>query len=98
MLFEWDESKNKKNIQKHKISFELASLVFLDKDRIDRFDIAHSKDEERRYTIGMVNDILFVVYMIRGKNTRLISARKANKKERLEYGNSKNGTGPEQEG
>ena len=39
MQFEWDEEKNRKNIKKHGISFELAAKVFLDENRIENYDI-----------------------------------------------------------
>ncbi|MBR2519864.1 MAG: BrnT family toxin [Selenomonadaceae bacterium] len=45
-------------------------------------------DKDRRQVIGMVNEILFVIYTERGENIRLISARKAKPKERrIYYGN-----------
>jgi len=85
LTFEWDENKNNLNKQKHKISFENAVKVFLDKKRIDCPDEEHSLFEERRYTIGMVDSVLFVVYTERNENTRLISARKSTTEETNEY-------------
>jgi hypothetical protein len=52
MLFEYDEEKNQKNIQKHGISFKTAARVFFDYDRIELYDEEHSDDEERYDTIG----------------------------------------------
>lgn len=88
MLFEWDEEKNRINKRKHKISFETAANVFFDEDRIEQLDEFHSDDEERWQVIGMVDEILFVIYTERDDRTRIISARRADKKERrMYYGN-----------
>lgn len=89
MLFEWDEDKNKKNIEKYGVSFQTASLVFSDSNRVELLDEAHTTLEEERFvTIGMVNNVLSVVFTERKDKTRIISARKANKKElRTYYGN-----------
>lgn len=85
MTFEWDEDKNKINLEKHGIDFETAILVFNDMQRIEIFDLEHSVEEDRYNTIGMVNDVLFVVYTERKDNIRLISARLATKTERSIY-------------
>ena len=52
MLFEYDSEKNRKNIEKHGISFKSAARVFFDYDRIELYDEAHSGDEDRYDTIG----------------------------------------------
>lgn len=85
MLFEWDEEKAALNLKKHGIDFRDAALVFNDENRIEIFDAAHSDYEERYNTIGMVFDILFVVYTERRSRTRIISARIATPKERRMY-------------
>ena len=85
-IFEWDNDKNERNKQLHGISFENAALVFNDKNRIELFDENHSDTEDRMITIGKVNKVLFVVYAERGDITRIISARRAEKKERRLYG------------
>lgn len=86
--FEWDEQKADSNIKKHGVSFETASKVFLDENRIEIYDEAHSIDEDRFITIGLVEEILFVVYSVRHPKIRLISARLATPKERsIYYGN-----------
>lgn len=90
-LLEWDEHKNAINQQKHGIRFEDAGLIFGDAARIEYYDELHSIDEDRYITIGKVEDILFVVFTERPENNaiRLISARKANARERrLYYGNA----------
>ena len=85
MLFEWDDEKAAFNLKKHGVSFETAVLVFYDENRIEMYDVEHSMDEDRYNTIGMVDDILFVVYTERRDRLRIISARPANKKERSMY-------------
>ena len=85
MKFEWDEDKNQLNLKKHGIDFETAMLVFNDLQRIEIYDTEHSIYEDRYNTIGMVNDVLFVVYTERKQNIRLISARLANKTARSIY-------------
>lgn len=52
VLFEYDSEKNRKNIEKHGISFKSAARVFFDYDRIELYDEAHSGDEDRYDTIG----------------------------------------------
>lgn len=52
MIFEYDEEKNQKNIQKHGISFKNAARVFFDYDRIELYDEEHNDEEERYDTIG----------------------------------------------
>ena len=85
MTFEWDEAKNAINKQKHKISFETAAHVFEDANYIEMYDFEHSVYEERFIAIGMVNDVLFVVFTERKENIRLISARLATEAERSIY-------------
>lgn len=77
LLFEYDPEKNRKNIEKHGISFKSAARVFFDYDRIELYDESHSGEEDRYDTIGdtsagnlivlgnlqdVLQDILFVVY------------------------------------
>ena len=90
--FEWDVNKARTNLSKHKISFEGATSVFRDEKAISISDEEHSDDEERWLTIGMdeVTRTLVVIhtYMSVDENNcniRLISARKATKKEQQMY-------------
>ena len=85
LSFEWDETKNEANKKKHKISFETAVHVFDDPDYIEMYDFEHSEDEERFIAIGRVGDILFVVFVERGENIRIISARLATDTEKELY-------------
>ena len=87
MVFEWDEEKNRRNIKKHGISFNTAVLVFGDENRIEYFQ--YRNGEERYATIGMVGDVIVVVYVMMGDAYRIITARPAEKNEIEEYyGNS----------
>jgi uncharacterized DUF497 family protein len=65
---EWDEKKNILNKQEHKLSFEAAQYVFIDPERLERFDRSegNTSGEERLQTLGMVDKVLFVVYTERG--------------------------------
>lgn len=84
MTFEWDKKKNKLNKKKHGISFKQASDIFLDPNIVINPDTYFN--EERWNAIGFVETILFVVFTEKKENTiRIISARKATKRERDEY-------------
>ena len=85
LIVEWDDNKAELNFKKHGIRFRVAARVFLDENRIDEFDEEHSDYEERRKVIGMVENILFVVYTERGEKLRLISARNATRREKEDY-------------
>ena len=88
MQFEWDDAKDRKNIAKHGIPFRTAILVFADPNRIEKYDEAHSLDEDRYLTIGEIDGtfmVLTVVYTERSEAIRVISARRATKREREEY-------------
>lgn len=91
MDFEWDESKNDKNIKKHGVSFSLAKEIFHDPLHISILDKRFEYFEERWISIGMTlnNQILVVghIYTITNltEKIRIISARKATKNERRNY-------------
>ena len=89
LKFEWDDKKNKANIQKHGISFEEASSVFQDDEALIIVDEAHSQKEERFVLIGYSYraNLLVVCHCYRKKDSiiRIISARKASRQERKEY-------------
>jgi uncharacterized DUF497 family protein len=86
MGFEWDEEKNRLNIDKHGISFEEAVQVF-DDVHLSRMDTREDYGERREITIGMIAEIIVavVVHTDRDQAIRIISARKANKRERSIY-------------
>ena len=87
--FSWDARKAGQNLRKHKVSFEEASTVFYDESAIEYFDPEHSSDEERFLMLGLSNRmrIMVVSYCLRkeGSEIRIISARKATKKEEKAY-------------
>ena len=90
--FDWDRKKAITNIKKHKISFENASSIFRDNNAISISDEEHSEIEDRWITLGIdeVTRILFVVHTYisvdnDNVNIRIISARKATKKEKQIY-------------
>lgn len=85
IVFEWDDEKNRINNLKHNVDFNDAAKVFADENRIEWFDALHSDEEDRYITLGMVDNILHVVYTERDEAIRLISARLANKYERRKY-------------
>ena len=59
MNFEYDEEKNRKNIEKHGISFKSAARIFFDYDRIEFFDEENSEFEDRFDTIGDLSAGMF---------------------------------------
>jgi len=90
MQFEWDEGKALSNKQKHGVSFETAVTAFDDPFALRADDPKHSTEEERFWQIGESDaGVLVVVFTVRGKGKaeryRLISSRKASKKERALY-------------
>ena len=90
MRFEWDDEKARINQQKHHVSFETAREVFADplhrsvQDRIE-------DGEQRWNTIGMVGGVVLLIVAHTWRDDhgdeviRIISARKATKKERRDY-------------
>ena len=91
MKYEWDENKNKLNQQKHGISFEEAKEVFEDALQISRLDQRFNNFEERWITVGTTSQYKVLVvanlfFTDDGEEIiRIISARKANKRERESY-------------
>jgi len=86
MEFEWDTRKAAQNLAKHGVPFEYATRVFLDRHRIESEDERHDYEEERRITLGRIEERIFAVaYTPRGDLIRLISARKANEREQRRY-------------
>ena len=89
MNFEWDENKNQINQRKHGISFEEAQAVFEDEHAILFDDPEHSDYEDRFLLIGMSEaaNVCIVCHCYRESDTviRIISARKATRKEAERY-------------
>ena len=84
---EWDEAKNEQNKRDHGVNFEDVQYIFIDPERIERFDQSENNilQEERWQTIGKVGSVYFVVYTNRGTDKRIITARPADKAERRSY-------------
>jgi len=84
--YEWDHDKALTNAQKHGVEFGDAVAVFEDGSAVTIPD-EDSEDEERWVTIGadVFGRLLVVVYTWRGTNIRLISARKATRREQKNY-------------
>ncbi len=88
IIFEWDSRKAKSNYAKHRVSFEEASTVFGDLRSLTIGDPSHSRPAEERFvTIGnsYLARLLVVVHCDRDENIRIISARKATRRERQDY-------------
>jgi len=83
--FEWDPTKAVTNYQKHGVHFADAVGVFNDEFAITIDDA--STQEERFKTLGLdfLGRILVVVYAYRGETIRLISARKATRRQKVTY-------------
>lgn len=87
LSFEWNEEKASVNHDKHGVSFEEGVTIFHDPLSISIDDPIHSVNEQRYIDIGRSENgrILVVSYTERGKSIRLISCRKATRKERRQY-------------
>ena len=90
--FEWDAAKAKNNYRKHRASFERAAEVFLDPFMLSVFDDEHSQAEDRWITIGKDKNhvVLVVAHTFREidvaeSNIRILSVRRATKKEVKQY-------------
>ena len=85
--FKWDKWNIDKSYKKHGITPNESEEAFLDEKAIILRNIKHSNKEKRYSLIGKItsNKLLFIVFTLRENNIRIISARKANKKERSNY-------------
>jgi uncharacterized DUF497 family protein len=87
VVYEWHAAKAKANLQKHGVSFDDAATVFLDPLALTYPDPYHSGEEKREITIGRTagHRIVFVSHCQRGNRLRIISARRATRRERSQY-------------
>lgn len=89
LLFDWDNEKSRINQKKHGVSFEEAKSVFYDDNAIQFWDENHSDAEDRFLLLGRSSKmrILLIVHCFGEQESviRIISARKATKKESQEY-------------
>ncbi|UCD28820.1 MAG: BrnT family toxin [Planctomycetota bacterium] len=87
LTFEWDEDKADQNLKKHDVSFHEAKTVFNDPFAITIHDPDHSDDEDRYIDIGLSfkGRLIVVLYTERGNTIRIISSRRATKREQRDY-------------
>ena len=90
LTFSWDDRKDRANQRKHGVSFEEATTTFADENARLKHDPDHSQDEDRFILLGFSAKLrlLVVAHAWRQDETevRIISARKAIRKERKQYG------------
>jgi uncharacterized DUF497 family protein len=81
--FEWDDANTHKNWESHQVTPEEAEDVFFHEPLVVRSDVRHSRTEKRYYSLGVTagGRRLFIVFTIRRKLIRVISARDMNRNE-----------------
>ena len=87
VIYEWDPRKARSNRREHRVAFEEAARVFLDPLAVTYPDPDHSNEEDREITIGYSakQRLLFVSHCRRGDRQRIISARRATRRERRQH-------------
>lgn len=89
LQFDWDPRKDRANQTKHGVSFEEARMAFYDENARVAADPDHSEEEDRFILLGLSTALrlLVVCHCIRNADhvIRIISARKATRKEQNEY-------------
>lgn len=88
MKFDWDNRKAEANLKVHDVSFEEAQEAFFDPNAVEFYDADHSTRTEKRYNLVGLSSrrLLFVVYSeLEGPMVRIISARRAESKQRKLY-------------
>lgn len=85
--FDWDEANTHKDWERHKETPQEAEDVFFYEPRVVRSDVRHSRHEKRYYALGQTRAArrLFLVFMVRRKLIRVISARDMNRNETERY-------------
>ena len=85
--FEWDAGNKDKNWIKHKVSNTECEQIFFNQPLVVHFDEKHSDREKRFYALGHtdLDRRLFIVFTIRNKKIRIISARDMSRKEKEIY-------------
>lgn len=85
--FDWDDGNAHKNWERHRVAPEEAEDVFFHEPFVVRGDLRHSKSEKRYYALGQTGAgrRLFVVFTVRRKLIRVISARDMNRNETHAY-------------
>ena len=87
LIFEWNENKANENLKKHGVSFDEAKTVFNDPFSVTIYDPDHSIDKDRYIDIGLSSKgrLIVVSYLEQDGKIRIISSRKATKKEKRDY-------------
>jgi uncharacterized protein len=87
VIYGWDPARAKANVKRHRVSFEEAASVFLDPLALTFWDPDHSEEEHREITIGRSTRqrVLFVAHAAREGRVRMISARRATRREQKQY-------------
>ena len=84
ITFEWDERKSKTNLRKHKVSFETACEAFFDPIlRVVDAGVVEAREAVIKMTVNW--RLLYVIYVERGEEIRILSARPTIKAERHFY-------------
>ena len=90
-MFDWDARKAQSNWHKHGVSFQEAATAFLDPEGLDGEDLEHSESEPRRLRLAKSGSgrVLLIAHTVRSheneETTRIISARRASRKQRETY-------------
>ncbi len=86
--FQWDDGNSTKNWTRHQVSQTEAEQLFLNRPVVITGDVAHSGREARHFAFGRTDAgrLLTVVFTIRGRLVRVISARPMSRRERIGYG------------
>ena len=88
-MVEWDEAKRQINLKKHGVDFAIA-VRFETETALLAEDVRYDYEEIRYQALGFIDAKLhFLVYTIRGDARRVISLRRANRKEIEAYGKIK---------
>lgn len=87
MEFEWDDSKNARNLRKHGVEFREPATAFYDPLALVRSDVEHSHGEQRFILLGrsIQGRLLVTVFTERGNKIRIISSRCATRHEVNDY-------------
>lgn len=87
-MYEWDEAKREANLRKHGLDFDDANIVYENPNKVTFSQTGHSEARWRDIALVESNGIvLALVYTVRRYNVRVISFRKASRKERRIYDN-----------
>lgn len=85
--FDWNKNNVNKNWEKHRVDYRECEEIFLKGQLKILYDIKHSQKEKRYIAFGQTNKDrrLYIVFTIRNKNIRVISARDQSRRERNFY-------------